>query len=168
MSTRTALVLATLGVAAALSVAGCGQDEPTRFDGAPRGGDTSSTQAAAPAKPTSESAAPPTADPAGKEPAAAAEDRVTLDWTVPSEQVTIDHSATAPTPYLVAVYTGDHPDGDRPYQRVAFYFREGFPEYNIQYVPSVAGEGTGQAIPLEGNAFLRVGFVNAQAHNAAG
>jgi hypothetical protein len=32
----------------------------------------------------------------------------------------------------------------------------------------VASEGTGEAISLEGNAFLRAGFVNAQAHDDAG
>jgi hypothetical protein len=49
-----------------------------------------------------------------------------------------------------------------------FYFREGFPEYTPQYVRSVLGEGTGTPIALQGNAFLRVGFVNARAHDDAG
>jgi hypothetical protein len=35
-------------------------------------------------------------------------------------------------------------------------------------VRSVLGEGTGTPIPLQGNAFLRVGFVNAMAHDEAG
>ena len=93
---------------------------------------------------------------------------MSYDWAVPSEQVTITHSAATPTPSLVAIYTGDHAGEEPPYQRIAFYFREGFPEYNLQYVRSVTGEATGEPISLEGNAFLRIGFVNAQAHDDAG
>ena len=108
-------------------------------------------------------------EPPADEPAAEATDhRVTYDWAAPSRLVTIEHQAGAPTPYLVAIYAGDHSDDELPYQRLAFYFQEGLPEYNLQYVPSVVGEGTGEPISLAGNAFLRVGFVNAQAHDDAG
>ncbi len=108
--------------------------------------------------------------------AAAIEYRVTYDWAVPSDQVSIPHTVHAPIapspalplPYLVAIYVGDHPESDPQYQRISFYFRGAFPEYNLQYVASVGAEGSGAAIPLEGNAFLRVGFVSAQAHDNDG
>ncbi|MGH8824349.1 MAG: AMIN-like domain-containing (lipo)protein [Jiangellaceae bacterium] len=93
---------------------------------------------------------------------------MSYDWAVPSDQVTIGHPAEMPVPHLAAIYVGDHPEGDTPFQRISFYFRGGFPEYNLQYVRSVLGEGTGTPISLQGNAFLRVGFVNAQAHDDAG
>ncbi len=123
------------------------------------------------------SASPMTPEPPADEPTAAAlEYRVTYDWGVPSNRVTIPHTVQAPIapapalplPSLVAIYVGDHPEGDPKYQRISFYFRGAFPEYNLQYVPSVSAEGSGEAIPLQGNSFLRVGFVNAQAHDNAG
>jgi hypothetical protein len=117
---------------------------------------------------TREPSQPPSKPPADEPATSGTEHAVTYDWAAPSEQVTIEHPAAAPLPSLVAIYVGDHPEDDRPYQRIAFYFRDGFPEYNLQYVPSVAGEGTGEPITLEGNAFLRIGFVNAQAHDDAG
>jgi hypothetical protein len=170
MRSRAVPLLALAGIAMALAVAGCGEDDATNGDGAPAAVDTSTTEGSAPGEsPAGESAPPSTEEPPADEPAVEpAEHRVTYDWAVPSQQVTIEHSAAAPTPYLVAIYTGDHPEGDPPYQRVAFYFREGFPEYNLQYVQTVDDEGTGEPIALEGNAFLRVGFVNAQAHDDTG
>jgi hypothetical protein len=162
--------LASIGIAVVLAVAGCGEDEPTGGDGAPAPVDTSTAEMRAPGDaPAGESAPPSAVEPPADEPAVeATEHTVTYDWAAPSEQVTIEHSVTAPTPYLVAIYTGEHPEGDPPYQRVAFYFREGFPEYNLQYVPTVQNEGSGEPIALDGNAFLRIGFVNAQAHDDAG
>lgn len=150
--------------AGALAVGGCGQpDDNGTAAGAAQDGTASppSTDAADPSE-------PPVAPPADEPTATDGDHRVTYDWAVPSEQVTIAHQAAAPTPYLVAIYAGDHPEVEPPYQRVSFYFREGFPEYNLQYVRSVEGEGTGTPISLEGNAFLRVGFVNAQAHDDSG
>jgi hypothetical protein len=126
---------------------------------------TSATNLPAPPEPpTSE---PPTAD---------LEYRVTYDWAVPSNQVTIPNAVHAPIapapalplPYLVAVYVGDHPEANPKYQRTSFYFRGAFPEYNLQYVPSLTAEGSGATIPLEGNAVLQVGFVSAQAHDNTG
>jgi hypothetical protein len=110
----------------------------------------------------------PAAPPADEPTAAEVAHRVSYDWAVPSDQVTISHPAEMPVPHLVAIDVGDHPEGSTPYQRISFSFREGFPEYNLQYVRSVLGEGTGTPIALQGNAFLRVGFVNAQAHDDAG
>ncbi|MBD0292308.1 MAG: hypothetical protein ICV70_01870 [Jiangellaceae bacterium] len=88
---------------------------------------------------------------------------------MPSERVTITHDVTAPAlPTLVAIYAGEHNDDEPPYQRMSFYFRGGFPSYNLQYVRSVDEEGTGQPIALEGNGFLRIGFVDATAHDDSG
>ena len=172
MSCRRPL-LASVVLAVALAVGGCGQaDTPEGADGAP---DPTAAVPTAQAtgtadNPATEEAAPErVAEPPAEEPTqTATEHQVTYDWGTPSDVVTIDHPAAAPTPYLVAIYAGDHPEGDRPYQRIAFYFREGLPEYNLQYVPAVADEATGEPIALQGNAFLRIGFVNAQAHDDAG
>ncbi|HEX2360925.1 MAG TPA: hypothetical protein VHI11_02515 [Jiangellaceae bacterium] len=172
MTTRIVGNLVPIAVATILAGAACGQAGTTGGGGGNVGAPGSSTAAsAAPAEsPTAASANPSAmADLPADEPAAGAtEHRVTYDWATPSDQVTIEHAAEAPTPNLVAIYTGDHPEEDRPYQRIAFYFRDGFPQYNLQYVPSVVGEGTGEPIALDGNAFLRIGFVNAQAHDDAG
>ena len=169
---RSQAILSVLAsFAAAGVIAGCGQDEtPTGADDEP------GTAAAAPtteAPVTNESPRtkkpshpdePPTDEPA----VAASEHRVTYDWAAPSEQVTIEHPSTTSPPHLVAIYAGDHPTEEPPYQRIAFYFRGGFPWYELQYVPSVLSEATGEPVALDGNAFLRIGFVNAQAHDDAG
>jgi hypothetical protein len=118
--------------------------------------------------------APP---PASTEPpSTAVEFRITYDWAVPSTQVTINHTVNPPIaplpapplPYLVGIYAGDHPSDSPAYQRMSFYFRGAFPSYNLQYVSSVLSEGQGTPVPLQGNAFLRVGFVEAQAHDNSG
>jgi hypothetical protein len=156
-------------LAGAVALGGCAEsDTPGAAASATEDtvADPAST-AAAPtgdAEPTDVPAAPPTDEPTAPEMA----HRVSYDWAVPSDQVTIPHPAEMPVPTLVAIYVGDHPEGSTPYQRISFYFREGVPEYNLQYVRSVLGEGTGTPIALQGNAFLRVGFVNAQAHDDTG
>lgn len=168
------LVPALVSLAAVLAVGGCGQGEPPEgADGEPDATaavPTTQGPATPESPPTKESPSAPAADPPpAAEPALpATEHRVTFDWGTPSDLVTIEHPAAARTPFLVAIYAGNHPEGDRPFQRMAFYFREGLPEYNLQYVPAVADEATGEPIALEGNAFLSIGFVNAQAHDDAG
>jgi hypothetical protein len=115
---------------------------------------------------------PPTREPT----AAGLEYRVSYNWAVPSRQVVVEHPLTAPIaqppapplPYLVAIYAADHPEGNPKYQRISFYFRGAFPSYNLQYVREVFSEGPGTPIPLEGNAALRVGFVDAQQHDNSG
>lgn len=102
--------------------------------------------------------------------------RVTYDWAVPSDEVTVSHPLTGPIaappapplPYLVGIYVGDHPEGSPPYQRISYYFRGAFPSYHFNYVPSVLSEGVGTPIPLQGNAFLGIHFVEAQARDEAG
>jgi hypothetical protein len=164
---RSTLALGSAALlAGVLAVGGCSESEPPSAEtpAAENGaaGATPTTAMPAGAGEQSDEPATPQAD----EPAQA--HRVSYGWDVPSDQVTIPHPAQMPVPYLVAIQVGDHPDDSTPYQRISFSFREGFPEYNLQYVRSVLGEGTGTPITLQGNSFLRVGFVNAQAHDDAG
>lgn len=166
---RPVLVLgAAAFLAGALAVGGCARPDVPSAAVAPAESGASPTSvpatAARNAEPTDRPAEPDASEPT----APAVEHRVTYDWAAPSDQVTIAHPAEVPLPYLTGIYVGDHPDGSPPYQRIAFYFREGFPEYNLQYVRAVLAEGTGAAISLQGNAFLRIGFVNAQAHDDSG
>ena len=99
---------------------------------------------------------------------------VTYDWAVPSTQVSVSNPLSLPRPgpiplpYLVGIYVGDHPGEDPAYQRMSFYFRGGFPSYNLQYVPNVLREGSGEPVTVPGNAVLRLGFIDAQAHDADG
>lgn len=116
-------------------------------------------------------------DPPASEPSSSGgEYRVTYGFAVPSGKITINHPLTPPIapppapplPYLVGIYVGDHPEGNPPYARISFYFRGAFPSYNFEYVREVLSEGKGDAIPLQGNGFIRLGFVDAQAHDEAG
>jgi hypothetical protein len=103
------------------------------------------------------------------EPSPSADYKVTYGFAVPSTTVTVAHTVNPPPlPYLVGIYDGDHPEGTPTYQRISFYFRVGFPTYAFGYVPSVLSEGRGEPIPSSGNAFLRIGFIQAQAHDNAG
>ncbi len=148
---------------------GCGprgsdgeHDQPARFVGF--GGRLAAGRVAVPEPPASEPGTPEV------------EYRVSYGWAVPSNQVTIPHSVSVPIapppalplPYLVAIYVGNHPEASPQYQRISFYFRGAFPEYNLQYVSSVTAEGSGATVPLQGNGFLRVGFIQAQAHDNSG
>ncbi|MGE5831133.1 MAG: hypothetical protein ACM30G_22625, partial [Micromonosporaceae bacterium] len=125
--------------------------------------------------PTTAGSAQPT-DPPSSEPPATGEYRVTYGFAVPSGRISIDHTyqipiapaPAPPLPYLVGIYAGDHPEATPKYARMSFYFRGTFPSYNFEYVPEVISEGKGDTIPLEGNAFIRLGFVNAQAHDNNG
>lgn len=101
--------------------------------------------------------------------------RVTYPFAVPSSPVTITNPhpplGTPPAPalpYLVGVYVGNHPDEDPAYQRISYYFRGGFPSYRFGYVPQVVSDGAGVPVSLEGNRFLQVVFVDAQAHDDSG
>jgi hypothetical protein len=146
---RRLLVLGVL----ALALVGCApQESPPGAGGAGSGG-----------PPTTQASLP------SDEPSPSADYKVTYGFGVPTATVTVPHSASPPPlPYLVGIYVGDHPEGSPHYQRISFYFRVGFPTYAFSYVPSVLNEGQGAPITLSGNAFLRVGFVNAQAHDNSG
>ena len=101
---------------------------------------------------------------------------MTYGFAVPTGRITINHPIKAPLanppapplPYLVGIYVGDHPEGDPKYARISFYFRGAFPSYNFEYVREVLSEAKGDPIALEGNSFIRLGFVDAQAHDNAG
>ena len=127
--------------------------------------------------PTPAASEPAPQDTPANEPTAAdVEYRVTYDWAVPSNQVTIPHPVQAPIasapalplPYLAGIYVSDHQEASPKFQRISFYFRGAFPEYNLQYVPSLTAEGSGAMVPLDGNAVLQIGFVSAQAHDNDG
>lgn len=99
---------------------------------------------------------------------------MTYRFGVPSTEVRVNHPLSAPLPgpiglpYLVGIYTGNHPSADPPYQRISFYFRGGYPSYRFQYAPAVYSEGKGTPISLPGNAYLRITFTEAQAHDQHG
>ncbi|MFK3985635.1 hypothetical protein ACI2K4_35390 [Micromonospora sp. NPDC050397] len=100
--------------------------------------------------------------------------RITYDWGVPSDPVRVDNKVRvpvvpppgAPLPLLVEVRVGDHPDENLT--RITFAFRGGPPAYELAYVPEVTSPGTGSAVPLAGNSFVRIQFDPAQAHDEQG
>jgi len=133
----------------------------------PPGPTTPSNGGAAPSKP-----ALPASEPTER----GADYRVSYGWGVPSTRITVNHPITAPIapppaaplPYLVAIYVGDHPQASPKYGRISFYFRGGFPSYNFQYAKQVLDDPRGMRISLEGNSYLGIHFVQAQAHDPAG
>jgi hypothetical protein len=100
--------------------------------------------------------------------------RVTYGWAVPSRPVRVSHDVKVPVapppavplPLLVEVRAADHPEEN--FSRITFAFRGGIPSYEVGYVPSVPTEGTGEPLPLAGNAFVRIVFTPAQAHDEKG
>jgi hypothetical protein len=128
---------------------------------------TTSSGGAKPIKP-----APPASEPTTP----SAEYRVSYDWGVSANRVTVNHPFTPPIasapapplPHLVAISVGDHPEGSPTYGRISFYFRVAFPSYHFQYVRQVLDEGKSEPISLEGNSYLGIHFVETQAHDAAG
>ncbi|MBE1491966.1 AMIN-like domain-containing (lipo)protein [Plantactinospora soyae] len=165
-----------------LALTGC---EPT-----PGGG--SGTPAGQPPAPTSQPTGPdPTVAPGGTgtgpprttgAPARPTPDddvtsfRTAYGWGVPAEPVLVRHRVrppiapppAPPLPYLVEIRAADHP-AERPgYSRISFTFRGGFPSYELGYVAQVTAEGSGEPVRLPGNAFLRIRFVQAQAHDERG
>jgi hypothetical protein len=136
---------------------------------------SSSSEASAGSGPTS--AGPQASAGPGSEPdSAVSEYRVSYDWGVPVHQVEVKHAVTPPIaappapalPCLVGIYAADHQEGTPTYQRLSFYFLGALPSYQFGYVSSVVSEGKGDPIVLPGNSFLRMGFVDAQAHDGSG
>ncbi len=115
-----------------------------------------------------------TASPTGGQSDDGGDYTVRYGFAVPSAKVTVSNAVPVPLPgpiplpYLVEIRTGDHSTENPAYARISFYFRGAFPSYNIQYVREVLTEGRGDAVALEGNGFLRLQFVQAQAHDATG
>ena len=150
----------TLAASVLLVLVACSTDNPTTT-----GPTTSGTDGTGSLGTVTELPAPPTAEPSD----GGVESRTTYPFGVPSSAVTINHPAPAPNlPRLVAVYVGDHPEGDPAFQRVSFYFRGGFPTYRFQFVPTIVQDATGDPIPLDAAYALSVVFVGAQAHDDDG
>lgn len=185
-ASRLRLVLIVLLLAAGCD-GGPGSDgTPTGVGPSPRSPDAPATSGGSsadpgPADPDPADPAPADPDPAGSPGAtgggsAAPTFRTAYQWGVPTEPARISHPdrpsapppPAPPLPYLVAIEAADHPEAEPGYSRVSFAFRGGFPSYHLEYVAAVRVEGTAEAIPLPGNAFLRVRFVQAQAHDQRG
>ncbi|MBF9131649.1 hypothetical protein I0C86_22160 [Plantactinospora sp. S1510] len=102
--------------------------------------------------------------------------RTAYGWGVPAEPALVRHRVRPPVapppapplPYLVEIRAADHPEERSGYSRISFTFRGGFPSYELGYVAQVSAEGTGEPLRLPGNAFLRVRFIQAQAHDERG
>jgi len=77
------------------------------------------------------------------------------DLPAPTQTAPIVGSATAPPdrPVLTGVRHGRH----ERYDRVTFDFTAGTPAYRVEYLPLI-GIGTGDPIPLDGPADLRITF----------
>src|SRR5262245_54305768 len=90
---------------------------------APSSSSSALSPASAPAPGASGSAA------VSLEPSIAVTDyKVTYGFAVPSGPVRVTH--TVPVPplrTLVGVYVGDHPTDNPAFQRMSFYFRDGYP-----------------------------------------
>jgi hypothetical protein len=164
--------MALLGVPLLLVLlVGACADPNARTPGAPSTSD--SPAVAGSDTPTSPSAIPSQPAPATSDPDVVDSDgHVTFGFAVPSSLVTVPHDVSvpvAPPPALplpaLAAITTEQRSG---FARISFTFRAAFPQYNFQYVPQVIADGTGNPVPLEGNSFLQIRFVHAQAHNNAG
>jgi hypothetical protein len=83
-------------------------------------------------------------------------------WTTAAKEGTNNPEAPEDTPMLVAVRTGSH-DG---YDRLVLQFRNGLPNWRVNYVDQVASE-SGATVPLEGAAFLYVDTHPATGHQDA-
>jgi hypothetical protein len=80
-------------------------------------------------------------------------------WTTAAKTGSNNPEAPEDTPMLVAVRTGSH-DG---YDRLVLQFRNGLPNWRVNYVAKVASE-SGETVPLEGAAFLYVDTHPASGH----
>lgn len=140
--------LPTLGFLAALAAVGCADEAPA-------------PQPATPA---------PVAD--------AATEAVTVDDTLPpalgqdlptftTAASSADVASTGPdAPILRAVRIGSH-DG---FDRIVFELdSDGLPQWHVSYIdPPIIQCGSGNAVPVEGTAWLQVRFNGANAHTVAG
>jgi hypothetical protein len=80
-------------------------------------------------------------------------------WTTAPKEGSDNPEFPGRTPMLVAVRTGRH-DG---YDRLVLQFRNGLPNWRVNYVDQVASE-SGETVPLEGAAFLYVDTHPATGH----
>jgi hypothetical protein len=159
-----------------LLAAGCSRVAP---DGAaPAAPVTAGPESSVVVAPTEGEVRPPLGtSPIAKAPAPAGSPyQVRYGWGVPASLTRIPHKVDVPIapppapalPYLVEMHAADHPEGSPGYSRFSFYFRGGFPSYQVQYVPRVTHDGSGEPIKLIGNSFLRIQFTPAQCHDGKG
>ena len=167
---RPSIVIQALTAATLTAVAVTGCATPSRGPGPTGTARTTSSPVT-----NSSTGAGGTSSPGSPEPTSLVQSyKVTYDWAVPFTQASVSNPLSLPLPgaiplpHLVGIYVGDHPDGTPGYERMSFYFRGGFPSYDFQYVPRVLSEGRGEQVDVAGNAVLRVGFIDAQTHDAAG
>jgi hypothetical protein len=82
----------------------------------------------------------------------------------PVEGTLGENTGVPPLGTLIDVRTGQHDAFDR----VVFEFIDAPPEYRVEYVDEAIGCGSGEAIDVDGAAFLQVRFNVAQAHDDQG
>jgi hypothetical protein len=134
----------------------------TRTDGTPPAAATPPATATSAAGTPTEPSGPP-----DETPPAAGSYRVVSDWS--TRPVTVSHPLVAPPlRFLTEVRFGDHPGDDPAYSRVTFAFEEGLPSYEVRYVASLEQEGSGDPVPVPGNAVLRIVFRDATGYDDAG
>jgi hypothetical protein len=125
----TGRVTALLGAAASVAlISACSSATPTE----------PAAQTGLPASaPTGAASATPVSGPAARVPASSSSDS-----TAPAEG------------YLTAIRVAKHP----AYDRVVFQFAGGVPGYKVGYVAGVTRDGSGQPVPLPGQANLQIVF----------
>lgn len=104
--------------------------------------------------------------------------KVTHDWAWPGagafqttheNPVPIAPPPAAPLPTLYSIGSGQHPANTPPYDQMSFRFEGGFPSYNIEIVPQLIADGSGEEIPMPNTGrILSVAFRGAQAHTEDG
>lgn len=167
--------LRPLIVAALILALGCGRGErqatppaaaPPASAGASAAAPDSALSATASVGPPAPATSPGAATRPGAAPQAAASPTAqpaqdTAAWTAGiTAQVHEGAQAT-----LAAVRTGEHAEFDR----VVFEFSDRLPSYQLEYVDSpVHACGSGHVVPLPGDAWLRVRFTDARAHDDRG
>jgi len=92
--------------------------------------------------------------------------KVTVNWHLPNSIVEVRHPAQEVFPRLREISA----ENKRGFERVRFWFDTRIPTYNWEYVPAngIVGPGTGEPVPIEGQQFLRVQFVESLAHTDEG
>ncbi len=104
--------------------------------------------------------------------------KVTHEWAWPGagafrttheNSVPIAPPPAAPLPTLYSIGSGQHPANTPPYDQLSFRFEGGFPSYDIEVVPQLIADGSGEPIPLPNTGtIVEVAFRGAQAHTAGG
>jgi hypothetical protein len=54
------------------------------------------------------------------------------------------------------------------FDRISFTFTGTFPSYAVRWVSQIVADGSGNPIDLEGDGFLQIRFIEADAHDASG